>query len=69
MLVAPSPLFSRRGDPHIKNFRVGSEIGGVGCVSLCLCAFFALDLHDFAPNFMWNKIKISYSCMHYICLG
>ena len=45
MWVAPSPLFSRRKGPHIKNFRVGSELGNGGCVSLCLCAFSALDVH------------------------
>ena len=42
MWVAPSPLFSRTRGPHIKNFRLGSEMGDGGCVSLCLCAFFAL---------------------------
>ena len=43
MWVVPSPLLFRRRGPHIKNFRVGPEMGDVGCVSFCLCAFFALD--------------------------
>ena len=30
MWVAPSPLFSRRRGPHIKNFEVGSEMGMSG---------------------------------------
>ena len=46
MWVIPSHLFSRRRGPHIKNFRVGSEMGGVGSVSLALCAFFALDFKE-----------------------
>ena len=44
MWVAPSPSFSRRRGPQIKNFRVGSEMGDGGCGSLCLCASFGLEI-------------------------
>ena len=42
MWVAVSPLFSRRRGPHIKIFKVGSEMGDARCISLCLCVFFLL---------------------------
>ena len=44
-------FFSWRRGPHIKNFRVGSEMGDVGCVFLhiyiyvCVCVCFCLLLN------------------------
>ena len=47
MWVAPSPSFSRRRGPHIKNFRVGSEMGMSGAFLYVYVLFFAPEkCHD-----------------------
>ena len=65
MWVVLSPLFSRRRGPHMKNFRVGSEMGEVGCVSLCLCVFFALDIVSLREAFkmVWVKTVPAAVCL------
>ena len=45
--------------PHRKKFRVGSTMGDVRCVSLCLCAFLALEftalLNYGGSNSPWSE--------------